>query len=198
VKCMMDFMGNRSKLDAGWGFASCPAIECDDWRQAQIAMERDNFQCSITGKVKFEQEGNRLRTVFILPSTAVMRESAEYENPQAYIKGVQKDFLGVFKRGLRFLGEDSAVSSKGLDGVLDILDSCCVLWELDEPEDEIKYQCSCYTFWHYCKCHHSLAYSIKKKGVSIPPIYDITNIGSTRKRGRPTKPKGGEALGSKR
>jgi hypothetical protein len=40
--------------------------------------------------------------------------------------------------------------------------------------------------------------SIRKKGVGIPDIYNLKNIGSTKKRGRPCTAKGGEALGAKK
>ena len=103
--------------------------------------------------------------------------------------------LKVIKQGLSALGDDDALFSLGFDDVMDTLDSCHVLHELDMPELEIKYQCSCYDFWHYYKCRHSLAMSIMKDLVEVPKKYKIKNIGSTRIRGRPSEAHGGEALG---
>ena len=196
VKVLTTFVETKSRMDVE--FKTGPQILCDDWRQAQIAAQRTNFRCIVHGPTKFIEEGGDQRDVFVLPSTALVKEAEEYEEPETYIKEARKKFLGVFKRGLQSLGDDDAVSEMGFDGVMGILDSFYVLWELDEPEDEIKYQCSCYDFWHYYKCCHSLAFSITKKGVEIPAIYLITNIGSSKKRGRPRNAKGGEALGPKR
>ena len=135
--------------------------------------------------------------MFYLPSSKVVKAAEEHADTKERITAVLKTFNGAYKKGLAALGDDDEVSGLGFDRVIDILDSCVVLHELDEPEAEIKYQCSCYGFWHYYKCHHSLAMSIRKKGVKIPDIYNLTNIGSTKKRGRPCAAKGGEALGAK-
>jgi len=145
----------------------------------------------------FVQEGGCTRDVYYLPSSAVVAEAEQHPNPKARIAVVLKKFNSVFKKGIPVLGDEDAVYHLGFDKVIEILDSCVVLFELDEPEDEIKYQCSCYDFWHYYKCHHSLAMSISKKGVKIPEIYNLKNIGSTKKRGRPKVAKAGEALGPK-
>lgn len=78
-----------------------------------------------------------------------------------------------------------------------VLNLCVVLHELHVPEVEIKYQCSCYDFWHYYKCRYSLAMSIMNKAVKIPARFNVSNIGSIGRRGRPKDAHGGEALGTK-
>ena len=70
-------------------------------------------------------------------------------DPKAFIKQRQVLFLKVHKKGLAALGDFDKLVNLGFDHVMDILDSCVVLHELDMPEIEIKYQCSCYEFWHY-------------------------------------------------
>ena len=65
---------------------------------------------------------------------------------------------------------------------------------MEEPE--IKYQCTCCDFWHYYKCEHSLAMSIAKNGVPIPPQYHLAKIGEKKCRGRPENAHPGEALGA--
>jgi hypothetical protein len=159
-------------------FIITPTLVLDDWRQAQLATTRDNIGVwAVSQKVKFFEEGGRMRDVFYLPSSKVVAEAEKHADTKERITAVLKTFNGVFKKGIASLGDAGTVSGMGFDCVIDILDSCVVLWELDEPEDEIKYQCSCYGFWHYYKCYHSLAMSIRKKGVGIPDIYNLKNIG---------------------
>ena len=198
VKCMVEYLATASKMDVF--FADAPELKLDDWRQAQLAMDRENMmKHTQVGKVKVFEEGNTEREVLIVPSSALVNEAHKQAamDPKAFIKQRQVLFLKVHKKGLPALGDFDKLVNLGFDHVMDILDSCVVLHELDMPEIEIKYQCSCYEFWHYYKCRHSLAMSIKKKGVKVPGKYKITNIGSTGKRGRPAEARGGEALGPK-
>ncbi|KAH8068398.1 hypothetical protein JL721_6747 [Aureococcus anophagefferens] len=63
-----------------------------------------------------------------------------------------------------------------------------------KPFAGVRWQCSCNNFWHYGKCKHSLAWAISRGEMTVPAIYRIDRIGDVRKRGRPKKAKGGEAL----
>ena len=178
-------------------FDTTPMLILIDWRKAQLALSRSNIEYMLFQNVMFVQEGGYTRDVFYLPSSAVVAEAEQHPNPMERIAVVLKKFNTVFKKGIPGLGDEDAVYRLGFDKVIEILDSCVVLFELDEPKGEIKYQCSCYDFWHYYKCEHSLAMSISKKGVKIPEIYNLKNIGSTKKRGRPKLAKAGESLGPK-
>ena len=198
VKCMREYLRVASEMDVH--FADAPEVELDDWRQAQLAMARDNMaEYTTVARVKVFEEGNKERETFIVPSSALVKKAQKQTDmdPKAFIKQQQVRFLKVHKKGLASLGDFDELVHLGFDDVMDILDSCVVLHELDMPEIEIKYQCSCYDFWHYYKCHHSLAMSIMKKGVKVPDKYKITNIGSTGRRGRPAEAHVGEALGPK-
>ena len=178
-------------------FHLIPTLLLGDWRKAQIALRRSSSKYVLCQLVKFVHEGGCTREVLYLPSSAVVADAEQHPNPMENIAVVLKKFNTVFKKGIPGLGDEDAVYRLGFDKVIEILDSCVVLFELDEPKGEIKYQCSCYDFWHYYKCEHSLAMSITKKGVKIPEIYNLKNIGSTKKRGRPKLAKAGESLGPK-
>ena len=196
VHVLKEFMETKSRMDCE--FSVTPTLVLNDWQQAQLAQSRDNIGLhAVMQQVKFFQESGRVRDVYYLPSSKVVAEAEKHPDTKARINTVLRKFNSVFKKGLTALGDDDLVYSLGFDHVVEILDSCVVLFELDEPEDEIKYQCSCYEFWHYYKCHHSLAMSIRKKGVRVPEIYNLKNIGSTKRRGRPCVARGGEALSGK-
>lgn len=195
VRCIMRYLNTNSKLDVD--FCRTPVITLEDWRLAQLAMERDNIMLyAMVASVKIYREGNIERDVFVIPSTALVNEAKKSSSPAAIIRKKQSLFLKIYKKGLSALGNEDEVIDLGFDEVMGVLDSCIVLHELVEPEVEIKYQCSCFKFWHYYKCRHALAMSIMKKDVEIPARYSASNVGSTRKRGRPRDAHRGEALGA--
>lgn len=116
------------------------------------------------------------------------------DDQDEHIRRAKKIYLKVFKNGLTDSAIGEEVKTFGFDKAMDVLQSCYVLEELDDPWPEIKYACTCPYFWHYNKCKHSLAMSILKKGVVIPAVYNITNISDKRRVGRPKRAKEGGAL----
>lgn len=167
-----------------------PKLGLPDYRSAQVTLSSEAYGYMLEGDMKFVTEGGIERHVFIIPSTKIVKEAETMEDPPAFIAEKQKQFSKVFKNGLG----NHPVLQEGFDAIMDMLDSCYLLFELDEPEAEIKYQCTCRDFWHMYKCRHSLALSIDNMGVKIPPMYNIRHIGTKRRRGRPALAKGGEAL----
>ena len=142
-------------------------------------------------------EGNATREFTIIPSLDTLREAEKTDGPAGFTKKKVRSFVHVLKKGLVPSSVEVGVDPRtlGFGATMDLLESCYALHELDGGgEPEIKYQCSCEHFWHYYKCRHSLGLSIKMKGVKIPDIYNITNIGKAPKRGRPKKAKPGDAL----
>ena len=167
-------------------FAVSPEIEADDWRQAQVLMKSDAAKLAKKGRIKILADGNSTREITILPTPALLSLSTDESDPRAYVTDCMKDYLRVVKTGIH--------DDYDFDEAMDVLDSCVMLWELDEEESEIKYQCSCSAFWSKYKCEHSLAMSILKKDVEVPLMYNIKNLGENRKRGRPKLAKAGDAL----
>jgi len=187
------FVRNDSGIDINFAFTS--TIELDDWRQAQVVINTEaprKYAGSMS--VKFLEEANTVRECFFLPSTALVREAEKTADAKAFISAAERKYAKVYKYGLEALGSEAELRDLGFDAVLDVLESCYCLFEMDEPDKEIKYQCTCPSFWHYYKCRHSLALSILKKGVQIPPIYNITAIGPKKTVGRPKNAVPGNAL----
>ena len=167
-------------------FATTPLIEADDWRQSQLLLNSPAVKFAKTADVKILAEGNAIRQITIMPTPSLLGRSTREPDPAAYVIEGIKSFLRVAKYGL---SDDMKFVA-----ALDVLESCVMLWPLDVAEPEIKYQCSCSAFWSKYKCEHSLAMSIRKKGVQVPPIYHIKNLGVNRKRGRPKQATPGDAL----
>jgi hypothetical protein len=119
------------------------------------------------------------------------KAAEETDDPKKHIDERLKQFKRIYKRGILSLPD---VVEEGFDSVIDLLECFGVLFELDTPGPEIKYQCSCSDFWYYYKCPHSLALSITRNGIEVPAIYKLKNTGTKRKAGRPKNAKGGEAL----
>ena len=167
----------------------------DDWRQAQLFLKSPVFTMAKESKVKILAEGNAIRTVIIIPNPWTLSFANTNDNTKAFVDNRMKEFLMVVKYGLCERGlNGEKPEALGFDEAMKLLNSCVMLHELAVEEPEIKYQCSCSDFWTSYKCAHSLAMSIRKKGVEVPPIYNITNIGASRKRGRPRTARAGDAL----
>ena len=192
MKMLMNYVLQDGRHDDGT-FVLHPEITADDWRQAQNVLSDLEANAAST-EVRFIQEGNRVREVIVIPSSQLLKEASLKANPVNYLKDAKQRALKVYKNGLTTaaLGEDPHAA--GFDKIMCALESAYFLHELDVPEAEIKYQCSCRYFWQYYKCSHSLGMSILKKGVQVPAIYNVTNIGNKRRRGRPKVARGGEAL----
>ena len=74
VKCMAEYLDTASEMDVL--FAVGPEVGLDDWRQAKLAMGRDNMlKYTVVGKVKVFEEDNTEREVFIVPSSALVNEA---------------------------------------------------------------------------------------------------------------------------
>ena len=177
-------------------FQMHPHVECDDWRQAQLAIRRDSMSTYMS-TAQVALKSGETREVYIAPFSHTVRAVEKTKDPgerARLMNEIKKNFLKVHKKGLseETLGQDP--SDVGFDEVTKLLGSCCVLHELDVPEPEVKYQCSCTEFWHRYKCQHSLAMSILKKNVAIPARYRIENIGEERRPGRVPNAHGGGAL----
>ena len=99
--------------------------------------------------VKFLEEANTVRECFFLPSTALVREAEKTADAKAFISAAERKYAKVYKYGLDALGSEAELRDLGFDAVLDVLESCYCLFEMDEPDKEIKYQCTCPSFWHY-------------------------------------------------
>ena len=186
VPMMTKFLGSLSMQDST--FAMVPTIALNDWRHAQIFLEGE--QLSFASKLSVGG-----RDIIIVPSTQTLSHARTTADPKEAVKDQIKKYLKVYKKGLvrGALGEDPSVV--GFDAVMNLLESCYVLFELDGGgKAEIKFQCSCTQFWHYYKCKHSLGLSIREKGISIPAIYNITNISKKARPGRPKKARQGGAL----
>ena len=170
-------------------FHLIPTLLLGDWRKAQIALRRSSFKYVLCQLVKFVHEGGCTREVLYLPSSAVVAEAEQHPNPMENIAVVLKKFNTVFKKGIPGLGDEDALYRLGFDKVIEILDSCVVLFELDEPKDEIKYQCSCYDFWYYYRCkgkrHRALVnLSTQRASSDCPQIFsnaDAHYLGLCRK-----------------
>jgi hypothetical protein len=55
------------------------------------------------------------------------------------------------------------------------------------PNKENYFSCTCYEYWKYATCKHSLGMSILKEKVVVPPQYLVDSLEQLKKRGRPTK-----------
>ena len=141
-------------------FATTPLIEAGDWRQSQLLLNSPAVKFAKTADVKILAEGNAIRQISIMPTPSLLGRSTREPDPAAYVNEGIKGFLRVAKYGLR--GDIKFVAALG------VLESCVMLWPLDVAKPEIKYQCSCSAFWSKYKCEHSLAMSIRKKGVQVP------------------------------
>ena len=112
-------------------FEASPKVEADDWRQAQLAMERENMmEYTAAATIKVFEEGNAQRPIHIVPSSALVKEAMKTSSvdPGAFIKKKQATYLKVIKQGLSALGDEDALFSLGFDDVMDTLDSCHVLY----------------------------------------------------------------------
>lgn len=175
-------------------FEETPDMDINTWRDAQLFLSGETVEYMCTMTVRVYNEGLSEREVIIIPSTSTVKKANEGPDPANEIDKAMKTFSRVYTHGLTRGTLRAEPSDLGFDKVMDILGSCYALFELPEPEPEIKYQCTCEGFWHYYKCRHSVGLSIRNKGVQVPAIYNVTRIGAARKPGRPRKARGGEAL----
>ncbi len=175
-------------------FESTPEMDINTWRDAQLFLCGETLEHMRTMTIRVHNEGFRDREVIIIPSMSTVKKASEGPDPAKEIDNAMKTFSRVYTHGLTRASLKAEPSELGFDKVMGILGSCYALFELPEPEPEIKYQCTCEGFWHYYKCRHSVGLSIRNKGVQVPAIYNVTRIGAARKRGRPRKARGGEAL----
>ena len=166
-----------------------PKIVLDDWRQAQLFLKGGQLGSAIRANVTFVMSSTSC-DVIIIPSTKLLERAKTQPAPQAYLSSYLKKFLKLYKNGLV-----DSLSQLGFDAILDLAASCYAVHEIGgDGEPEIKFQCSYEQFWYYYKCRHSLGLSIRDKGVTIPDVYNITNITSEKRRGRPKKAKRRGAL----
>ena len=102
------------------------------------------------------------------------------------INAQAKLFSKVYRHGFM-----ESESSMNFDASMQLLESFYILNEPAVVEPVIKFQCSCESFWKRYKCPHSLALSVLRKGVPIPPSFRLDKIGNAAKRGRPRLSHGG-------
>ena len=138
-----NFVHRDSKSDVE--FTMHPIIECNDWREAQNTMSKDNIGLYIM-QTNITVHGVS-KNVLIIPSTktvkAVEMSTRDSTERKTKITEVMKCFVKVYRKGLSEATLGSLPTELGFDKVLEVLHSAYVLFLLDVPEPEIKYQCSC-------------------------------------------------------
>lgn len=186
------FVELESKTNQGQGFAVTVELKLDDWRKAQILSASPLYFGSVVTHSGFT----------FLPSSVFFKEITKGRGGGG--RGVKKKIANglkpyaqiALKPEPRPFSENT--KAKQFDEIRTILSKAYHLAPITGRAKAkfggVGYQCSCTHFWHYGKCKHALGYAIYKKEIAIPPIYNISNIGTERTRGRPKEARGGGAL----
>lgn len=184
-----DYFALMSKMDVC--FAESVRLEQDDWRVAQqVPPGLFDFKAGKKGYWIFPSVGYYQSLVKKGETMSKTSKRALAAALKAYAAIATKPCETDFNREL-----DGLDDFDSLRGVMKKAYHLAPLTPTEaKPFAGVRWQCSCHNFWHYGKCKHSLAWAISQGEMAVPAIYRIDRIGDVRKRGRPKKAKGGEAL----
>jgi hypothetical protein len=166
-------------------YQSQPAVGHQCWLDAQ---NYPKDYASLCNSVQVDGDGVRV----IVPSDSFLKNIPADINRLDYICAERSRFIKLCVECKTPASADRFIARNNLtfDQVLDLMTSFRVLTQLAQPWGNaslgypVRYICSCFRFWKYLHCKHSLREAIVSLGLPVPEEHSAGTFGIKARRGR--------------